>query len=99
MGDVSAPHLALECLMLSRCLNPNCGAAFRYLSEGRVFALERLATGSDGRAERSVEHYWLCGRCSRSMKIVVENGKAAAVPKQNESMGRRTDKRRLRRLG
>ncbi len=84
--------------MLSRCLNPNCRAPFRYLSEGRIFALERLATGSDGKAERSVEHYWLCERCSRSMKIVVEGGEAAAVPKQHESM-RRTEKPRLRRLG
>ena len=67
--------------MLSRCLNPACSASFRYLYDGRIFAVERFVTSPDGlKTERILEHYWLCGPCSTTMKVVVENGTATAVP-------------------
>jgi hypothetical protein len=67
--------------MLSSCLNPLCKASFRYLYDGRIFTVEQLVTSPDGQStERVIEHYWLCGECSRSMKVVVENGVATAVP-------------------
>jgi hypothetical protein len=73
--------------MLSQCLNPSCGAPFRYMYEGRVFAVERSTMTADGvRAERTIAHYWLCGPCSRTMKVVVENGVATAVPMHVELM-------------
>jgi hypothetical protein len=63
--------------MLSHCLNPACRAPFRYLSDGRIFTAERLINRADGaKTKRVIEHYWLCGSCSRSMKVVVENGVA-----------------------
>ena len=69
--------------MLSYCLNPACDAAFRYLYDGRIFTAERLVTTTDGlNTERVIEHYWLCGACSRSMKIVIEKGVATVVPKR-----------------
>lgn len=67
--------------MLSRCLNPGCNAMFRYLYEGRIFTVERFVTSPDGlNTERILEHYWLCGPCSLSMKVVVENSVATTVP-------------------
>jgi hypothetical protein len=67
--------------MLASCLNPSCNASFRYLYDGRMFTVERVVTGPDGRsAERMIEHYWLCETCSMSMKVVVENGVAKTVP-------------------
>jgi hypothetical protein len=67
--------------MLSRCLNPACNALFRYLYDGRIFSVERFVTSPDGlNTERILEHYWLCGPCSMTMKVVVENGAATAVP-------------------
>jgi hypothetical protein len=67
--------------MLSNCLNPSCNASFRYLYDGRIFTVERSVMSPDGlNSERIIEHYWLCGPCSRSMKVVVENGVATAVP-------------------
>lgn len=62
--------------MLSKCANPGCFANFRYLHEGKVFRLER----GDPRVEtpdaqtRSVEYFWLCEGCSRSLKLVYERG-------------------------
>ena len=73
--------------MLASCLNPSCNASFRYLYDGRIFAVERLVISPDGlNAERMIEHYWLCATCSMSMKVVVENGVAKTVPIQPEFM-------------
>ncbi|MBZ5550761.1 MAG: hypothetical protein LAO22_22850 [Acidobacteriia bacterium] len=71
--------------MLSSCLNPSCNASFRYLYDGRIFTVERFVTSPDGlNTERIIEHYWLCGPCSRSMKVVVENGAPTAAPIHTE---------------
>ena len=73
--------------MLSNCLNPGCKALFRYLSNGRIFTVERSAPSSNGlNRERAIEHFWLCGPCSRSLKVVVENGVATTVPLHSEPM-------------
>ena len=71
--------------MISTCLNPACNAVFRYLSDGRIVTVERFVTSPDGiNRERMIEHYWLCGACSTSMKVVVENGVATTVPIHSE---------------
>ena len=67
--------------MLSSCLNASCNAPFRYLYEGRIFTVEQFVTSPDGlKTERIIEHHWLCGPCSMSMKVVVENGIATTAP-------------------
>ena len=67
--------------MLSRCLNPACGSPFRYLHEGRIFIIERIAAlPGNPEPQRLVEHYWLCEACSRTWKVVVENGVVATQP-------------------
>jgi len=73
--------------MISRCLNPACGSPFRYLSEGRIFQVDRalLLSGSPV-PERLVEHYWLCETCSRTLKVVVQNGSVTTEPIQREPM-------------
>jgi len=79
--------------MLSSCLNPSCNASFRYLYDGRIFSAERVVASPDGlNTERTLEHYWLCGPCSMSMKVVVENGVATAVPINPELMAGSTAK-------
>jgi hypothetical protein len=71
--------------VLNQCLNPNCSALFRYLYEGRIFTVERFVTSAnEERTERQLEHYWLCETCSKSMKVVVENGVATTVPMRVE---------------
>ena len=73
--------------MLSSCLNVSCSAPFRYMNEGRVVTVECFSPSPDGlKTDRTVAHYWLCGACSRTMKVVVENGVASAVPMHLEVM-------------
>jgi hypothetical protein len=59
--------------MLSKCANPACGAQFRYLNTGRVFAAE-YRTASDAGSEfvqvqRHLRCFWLCPTCSELMTI------------------------------
>jgi hypothetical protein len=66
-------------------LNPACKAPFRYLYDGRIFTTERFVASPDGlKSERMIEHYWLCGTCSMSMKVVVENGVATTAAIHSE---------------
>ena len=67
--------------MRSRCLNPNCATPFRYLDEGRIFRIEQVHTWPGAtEPQRSVESYWLCGTCSRRLKVIVENGEILTSP-------------------
>lgn len=60
--------------MLSKCANPGCSQSFRYLGEGRLFQVERSLAQDGGKPARKIEHYWLCDRCSRDMRVgVLEN--------------------------
>ena len=73
--------------MLNQCLNPACSAMFRYLYEGRIFTVERFVTSAAGlKTNRKIEHYWLCGQCSKAMKVVVEHGVVTTVPIRVEPM-------------
>jgi hypothetical protein len=66
--------------MLSKCLNTICGEPFRYLRQGRIFHLE--VPPSSGTSEsRRREYFWLCGRCSATLTIVIKNGVATVQPR------------------
>jgi hypothetical protein len=73
--------------MISKCANPECSARFQYLREGRLFRMEAVPDRAAGepapysaKVIRHVEHYWLCGMCSRSLTLVLDNGQVVAVP-------------------
>ena len=61
--------------MVGKCANPECSAEFRYLREGRVFAIDmRLPGAADVVCESCgrpahVRHFWLCGSCAQAMTI------------------------------
>ncbi len=60
--------------MVSKCCNPSCPQLFLHLTEGRLFRLEpdlALDAHSDPVSDRSgkVEYFWLCGNCSHSMTL------------------------------
>lgn len=66
--------------MLSKCANPSCEEPFRYLGEGRLFQVERRMTpDSNAKPARKIEHYWLCARCSRAMRVSVLENEALLV--------------------
>jgi hypothetical protein len=73
--------------MISKCANPDCGAPFRYLREGKLFRVE-LDTlenppvpGDLDRPWHRVEHFWLCGRCAGELTLVCDKERGImAVP-------------------
>lgn len=68
--------------MISTCLNPDCRTPSSHFSDGRFFSIQlRPDEGSSG---RGLEQYWLCGSCSRALKVVIENGAITTVPIDSE---------------
>jgi hypothetical protein len=54
--------------MFERCFNPDCRLPFNY-REGRLIRF--CPTDSGSRAEHpGVEHFWLCGKCSKRYVFV-----------------------------
>ena len=72
--------------MISNCVNPTCRVPFSHLREGRIITVDRvLSAAAARRAERPTEQYWLCGTCSKSFKVVVEDGCVSTVAIEAET--------------
>ena len=72
--------------MVENCVNPACRATFTHTRDGRIFRVERVLTGSHGHSsEKQNELYWLCERCSKTYKVVIENGLIATAPIEVEN--------------
>ncbi len=64
--------------MLSKCANPDCGASFHYLGQGRLFEIRNqpeqvgpqlvAPKKAAGRSER----FWLCSQCASVMTLAVD---------------------------
>ena len=55
--------------MIGQCANPNCKRELRYLREGKVYAFELSTETNNTR----LEHFWLCGKCSKRMILTCVN--------------------------
>jgi hypothetical protein len=56
--------------MVSHCSNPKCNKPLHYLREGKIFvfdATENNPLDSGTGPSHRLEHFWLCGSCSKSM--------------------------------
>src|SRR5260370_20847448 len=54
-----------ESVMVSQCAKPDCRRELRYLRDGKIYIFA-MSTGNGG---KSLEHFWLCGECSKSMTL------------------------------
>ena len=67
--------------MLSKCANPDCGATFHYLGEGKLYEIRYDALPkspqpqSFKRAAGRSERFWLCDQCSNLMTLAVDSAK------------------------
>ena len=55
--------------MVSQCANPDCRRELHYLREGKVYQFV-LSTKTGG---KRLEHFWLCGDCSKTMILTCVN--------------------------
>jgi hypothetical protein len=75
--------------MLSKCANPACSTAFRYMREGKLFEIDNksgqeFSSAGDSnagqrKAIRKVEFFWLCGQCSAELTVVHDEKKGVAI--------------------
>jgi hypothetical protein len=55
--------------MVSCCANPDCRRELRYLRDGKIYQFVLSPkTGS-----KRLEHFWLCGECSKRMILTCVN--------------------------
>jgi hypothetical protein len=54
---------------MDHCANPACLKPLRYLREGKVYAFEAPGEGPRHSSGHRLEHYWLCGKCSATLKL------------------------------
>jgi len=67
--------------MTAKCANPACSQPFLYFRSGRIFLIEppgsQLASNAGSR--KAPEYFWLCGDCSRTMRVVLDRSGTVAV--------------------
>lgn len=70
--------------MFSKCANPSCKTEFDY-REGRFFRFHKRPL-DDGQLANthSVQHFWLCGRCSATYCLQYAEGRGILVRVQFE---------------
>ena len=70
--------------MVANCLNPACRAPFSHDQDGRFIYVDLLTHSYSETPEVCAEEYWLCGSCSKVLKVVVENGSILTAPIDSE---------------
>jgi hypothetical protein len=55
--------------MVSHCANPDCRQELRYLREGKIYQFVL----SPKIGSKRLEHFWLCGECSKNMTLICVN--------------------------
>ena len=72
--------------MLNKCANPDCSTPLIYLREGKIFMMDQSADPKSKipvKFKGHVEHFWLCGPCSRHLTVVYQPGNGVWVlPKE-----------------
>lgn len=64
--------------MTAKCANPSCNQQFLYFRAGRIFLIDSTGLGFPSPSRRAPEYFWLCGECSRTMRVVLDrNGEVA----------------------
>jgi hypothetical protein len=59
--------------MLSCCANSACRKPLHYLREGKIFLFSvRKPQEPEDRSIPRLEHFWLCGTCSREWTLAMD---------------------------
>lgn len=71
--------------MLNQCANAACAKPLVYLREGRVFVFDvPSANGENGsKRTRHLEHFWLCGKCARTLRLIQHGAMIVVAPKSS----------------
>lgn len=83
--------------MVAKCANPECDSKFRYLHEGRLFAVDiPFTTAQSDEPEstprpRSVQCFWVCCKCFPHIRIEHDrtNGNVIIRPSKDSAQALR----------
>ena len=65
--------------MFSACANPDCKKKFDY-REARLFRFHKAhLVGEPSPNTRSVQHFWLCGKCSDDHTLAYEDVRGVVI--------------------
>jgi len=85
--------------MLHKCANQACSAPFRRLREGKLFQVETEYYGNNPpgqptlrkvKAQRHVEHFWLCDACSPFVTLTFDRERGVVTVPLPGSTGQKT---------
>jgi hypothetical protein len=75
--------------MVTKCANSACGTPFLRLRTGRLFLVDTLRTRAQANAGTAAvttwcpEYFWLCGECSLTMEVTVDqDGSVVIAPRR-----------------
>jgi hypothetical protein len=67
--------------MFPQCANTECSAVFGNIREGNLFRFRRVQAGDGSPANsHSVEHAWLCAKCSKTLTVEFRNNQVVLFP-------------------
>lgn len=70
--------------MFSACANPDCHVTFDY-REGHFFRFHKAsAPGERPPNTHSVQHFWLCGKCSAEQTLEYKDGQGVMLLRHPE---------------
>jgi hypothetical protein len=73
--------------MFSACANPECRVSLDY-REGRFFRFHKShLPGEPSPNTHSVQHFWLCGKCSEEIMLAYEERKGVVLLHRLEMRG------------
>jgi len=70
-----------------KCANPSCAKAFGWITGGKLFRFHRESrkstdvkgTDKNWTRSHSLEHFWLCERCSNIYTLQYEQGEGVKI--------------------
>jgi hypothetical protein len=69
-----------ESVMVSQCANPDCRRELRYLRDGKIYTFAM----SMGNGSKSLQHFWLCGECSKKMTLTCLSPSEVRIARRRE---------------
>jgi hypothetical protein len=68
--------------MISKCANPQCAKMLMRLDGGRFFGFH---TKTPDTKDSTLENFWLCSNCARSLTLRQVEGRVEVLPKNRKS--------------
>ena len=68
--------------MTTKCANPACNQPFHYFRSGKIYLIDMTPSGGAFRSpmgSSGTEYFWLCGDCSRNMRVTRDGHGAPKV--------------------